>query len=168
MTFYKQTTNKSFGELVFDRHDVNKSGYISYEELKSICYDLGHYFTEEEMAMALCRLDSDGDGKLSLEEFKKWWRVYDRFSIFQLSPEKSKMLKDCINHFRYFDRNNNGFLEFEEYVQFHKNLIQNGYQKYLSDPIIDMETMDKNDDGLIRFNEYLNWLIDIGVLTTQQ
>lgn len=32
---------------IFDKHDQDKSGYICAGEFKALCYELGHYFTDE-------------------------------------------------------------------------------------------------------------------------
>ena len=59
---------------VFDQFDLNKNGTIDANELGALCRRyLGRDLTPEEEAAALLRLDSDGDGTVSFEEFEVWW-----------------------------------------------------------------------------------------------
>jgi hypothetical protein len=59
---------------VFDQFDLNKNGTIDVNELGALCRRyLGRDLTPEEEAAALLRLDSDGDGTVSFEEFEVWW-----------------------------------------------------------------------------------------------
>lgn len=34
---------KPLSKIVFDKYDVDESGYIDVYEFKYLCYDLGHY-----------------------------------------------------------------------------------------------------------------------------
>ena len=53
---------------VFDR---NSDGFITAEELKHILSNLGEKLTDEELKDMIREADLDGDGRVSLEEFKK-------------------------------------------------------------------------------------------------
>jgi len=59
---------------LFAACDLNGSGFIEREELRAICNEL----TSEELADVFKQLDSDEDGKISLEEFNyrtTWYHV---------------------------------------------------------------------------------------------
>jgi Ca2+-binding EF-hand superfamily protein len=56
----------SIAEKIFDRFDVDKNGAISKAEIDSV--------RKQELA----RVDADGDGKLSLDEFQILWTELTR------------------------------------------------------------------------------------------
>lgn len=153
--------------IVFEKYDTDKSGFITHNELRNMCYDLGHYLTDGEMAMAIHKLDLNGDRKISFEEFRNWWRLIDRFSIFSLSESQTKLLSNAIEYFRYFDRNNNGSIDHQEFKSLHNDLIKNGYSNYLTNENDDFKKLDTNKNGTICFNEYIGWLVDIGIINNK-
>merc|ERR1711874_335418 len=53
-------------ELAFSALDRDNSGYISAKEMRKLSAKL----SEEELNALMVKLDSDGDGVLSFEEFK--------------------------------------------------------------------------------------------------
>ena len=56
---------------LFAECDLNGSGFIEHEELRAICNEL----TSEELSEVFKELDSDQDGKISLEEFADGFQV---------------------------------------------------------------------------------------------
>jgi calmodulin len=56
----------------FEIVDANKDGHISAPELKQLMKALGEEITEETAAEVVRRMDSDGDGEISLEEFSAY------------------------------------------------------------------------------------------------
>ncbi|DAZ96822.1 TPA: hypothetical protein N0F65_007083 [Lagenidium giganteum] len=61
----------------FDRYDVDHSNYIELPEFKTLLEELGVTASEERMAAYLEEFDGDQDGKISFEEFKRWWTKTD-------------------------------------------------------------------------------------------
>jgi len=57
---------------LFAACDLNGSGFLEAEELRTICNEL----TSEELADVFRQLDNDGDGKISLQEFADGFQVY--------------------------------------------------------------------------------------------
>ena len=53
-------------ELAFSALDRNKKGYISSKDLGKLTKKL----SREEVAALMSKLDTDGDGQLSFDEFK--------------------------------------------------------------------------------------------------
>ncbi|CAF0976427.1 unnamed protein product [Adineta steineri] len=53
----------------FRRFDHNRDGFIEAEELKNILSQLGRNFSNEEIRTMIQKVDRDGNGKISIEEF---------------------------------------------------------------------------------------------------
>ena len=63
-------------EQVFKHFDTDNSGNLDSSELKAAFEAAGRPADEETIASAIKALDTDGDGEISLEEFKAIaWRV---------------------------------------------------------------------------------------------
>ena len=77
---------------IFEKHDVNHDGKINKAEFRNICYDLGHYFSDDELEIAFALLDSDGSGELEKEEFLTFWRSDDRFERLRLTDAQHTTL----------------------------------------------------------------------------
>ena len=58
-------------ERVFDEIDTDKSGFIEPTELHGAFEKLGRKKTQREIKLAVEKLDTNGDGMISLDEFKK-------------------------------------------------------------------------------------------------
>ncbi|MBB5935856.1 EF-hand domain-containing protein [Streptomyces zagrosensis] len=60
----------------FERYDLDKDGYISAAEYKSVMAQLGDPFVTEPVAEAVIKsADTDQDGRLSFDEF---WAIQNR------------------------------------------------------------------------------------------
>ncbi|GKV05151.1 hypothetical protein SLEP1_g17193 [Rubroshorea leprosula] len=55
----------------FDLYDQDKNGLISSSELHLVLNRLGMKCSEEDCARMICSVDSDGDGNVNFEEFRK-------------------------------------------------------------------------------------------------
>lgn len=93
----KKTEQKSFKtiEEVFHSFDVNKSGYIDYDELKLCMKHFGAPFKdEEEASITFKSIDKNGDGKITEDEFLSWWNRLQRrqtrtlSDIYRISSDK--------------------------------------------------------------------------------
>ena len=156
---------KPLSRIVFEKYDADKSDSISRQELRKVCYDMGHPLSDEEEVMALGRLDTNGDGSISYSEFLAWWREKDRFAKFNLTDAQQTAILQCIQYFRYFDKDASGTLSADEFIHLHADLVRNGYGGYLSgNPEDDLQTLDTEGDGTVSLFEYAEWLIKIGAI----
>jgi hypothetical protein len=71
--------NTTFDQLVevirkvFTSFDKDGSGFIDHNELKEVAKELGRPLDAAELEECLKDLDLNSDGKISLDEFQKWW-----------------------------------------------------------------------------------------------
>ena len=57
-------------ERTFKRIDVDESGFLDRDEIKLLMLELGKDDSEKAIDLVMEQLDPDGDGAVSLEEFK--------------------------------------------------------------------------------------------------
>jgi hypothetical protein len=58
---------------VFVSFDKDSSGFIDPNELKAVSKELGRELDASELETCMKDLDLNKDGKISLDEFTKWW-----------------------------------------------------------------------------------------------
>jgi Ca2+-binding EF-hand superfamily protein len=155
---------KLVSQIVFEKHDADGSGFINAAELRSLCMDFGHYLSDEELSLAVKKLDVNGDGKITYSEFIQWWRQQDRFQLFKLDEQTSQVISAYINYYRYFDKDNSGSVDATEFRALHADLVKNGYGSYLTNADSDLAKLDTSGDGTVCFNEYIAWLVSIGAI----
>lgn len=127
---------------VFDRFDANRDGYISLTELQSVLRSLG--CPTDEAAAMMAAADGDGDGFISFEEFlsantagassarcledlREAFSVYDHDRNGLISAEElhrvlcsmgeNVSVAACKSMIRSVDKNGDGAVNFEEFVQ---------------------------------------------------
>eukprot|EP01091_Cochliopodium_minus_P010874 TRINITY_DN2980_c0_g1_i1.p1 TRINITY_DN2980_c0_g1~~TRINITY_DN2980_c0_g1_i1.p1 ORF type:complete len:169 (-),score=53.12 TRINITY_DN2980_c0_g1_i1:70-576(-) len=142
---------------IFDKYDKDHSGHIDIEEFASLCYELGHFLSEEEKSLAIQKLDVDGSGTISYKEFEPWWKNGDRFAKLQLSQDELETLRTATNYFKYFDSDKSGVLDRSEFSKLYEDMKKHNI---ISIPLEDcLKDLDNDNNGKISFNEYVDFLI---------
>lgn len=59
----------------FNNFDKNKDGSITVEEMRLILSKIGQHFTEKEIQDMIATVDTNSDGKLSFDEFKRLMKI---------------------------------------------------------------------------------------------
>jgi hypothetical protein len=82
----------------FSRIDADGSGFVDANELHLLMTELGNNYgwDEDKSAEALAAMDFDGDGRVSLAEFRRFWGEFcDLFSaIFGFFRLKTRFLEE--------------------------------------------------------------------------
>jgi Ca2+-binding EF-hand superfamily protein len=79
-------------ERIYKKYDANNDGKINRQEFQKICYELGHFLSEDELTIAFALVDSDGSGQIEKSEFKTFWQTDDRFKRLRLDDAQATKL----------------------------------------------------------------------------
>ncbi|XP_012838274.1 PREDICTED: calcium-dependent protein kinase 24-like [Erythranthe guttata] len=127
---------------MFQMMDTDKNGNLNFQELKDGLYMIGQPVADHDVQLLLDAADCDGNGMLNCEEFVT------------LAVHLKKINNEELLHeaFLYFDKNNSGYIEFEELQQ---SLLDDHFgptnDQVVQDIIFDAD-LDK--DGRISFAEF--------------
>lgn len=59
---------------LFDQMDSNKNGYLEYSEFSNACINIQSLLNDKHLKEAFRAIDSDNDGKVSLNEIKGFFK----------------------------------------------------------------------------------------------
>ncbi|KAL7128116.1 hypothetical protein ABFS83_14G294400 [Erythranthe nasuta] len=127
---------------MFQMMDTDKNGNLNFQELKDGLYMIGQPVADHDVQLLLDAADCDGNGMLNCEEFVT------------LAVHLKKISNEELLHeaFLYFDKNNSGYIEFEELQE---SLLDDHFgptnDQVVQDIIFDAD-LDK--DGRISFAEF--------------
>ncbi|KAJ3122665.1 hypothetical protein HK100_011893 [Physocladia obscura] len=147
----------SRAKQLFDRYDNDGSGSISISEFRNLCYDMGYFLTDKELALDIKLLDADGNGTLSYDEFIRWWKKDDRFLGLQLSDQEVETLNKYLSHFKRFDKDGSGIIDIREFKNLYIDLVKKKMAK--KSLMATLQDIDTNRDGKVSFNEYVQWAL---------
>lgn len=145
-------------QSVFNKYDTDQRGYLTPHQFTLLISRLGRYIKElrgVEFSTAQAvfgLLDTDGDKRISFDDFVGWWRSEDedsqRYSYF--IGEKGKLLRKAYGLYSSYVSETGNMT----YLQFNNMMDELGleHDEYTFD------LLDVNDDGLLSFSEFLQWL----------
>lgn len=127
---------------MFDMMDKDKNGNLSFDELKDGLSMIGHALPDTDVQMLMDAADIDGNGTLNYEEFIT-------MNVHLRKIESDEHLSEA---FRYFDKNQSGYVEFEEL----KDALSDDDSEASNDQVIKdiLNDVDLDKDGRISFEEF--------------
>ncbi|GMY32416.1 calcium-dependent protein kinase 24 [Fagus crenata] len=128
---------------MFDMMDTDQNGNLSFEELKEGLHMIGHSVPDPEVQMLMDAADVDGSGTLDCDEFVT-------MSVHLMKKIGGDELLS--QAFRFFDKNQNGYIEFEEL----RETMQDDKHGPNDDQFIEdiMFDVDLDKDGRISYDEF--------------
>ncbi|XP_022722444.1 calcium-dependent protein kinase 24-like [Durio zibethinus] len=127
---------------MFHMMDTDENGDLSFEELRDGLQKIGHCVADPDVRMLIDAADIDGNGTLSCEEF-----VTMAVHLKRISNDEH-----LSQAFRYFDKNQSGYIEFEELEE---ALLPDNHGPNNEQLIKDiMQDVDKDKDGRISYQEF--------------
>ncbi|XP_061369661.1 calcium-dependent protein kinase 2-like isoform X1 [Gastrolobium bilobum] len=134
-------------KAMFTNMDTDKSGTITYEELKAGLQRLGSKLTEAEVKQLMEAADVDGNGSIDYIEF------------ITATMHRHKLEKDdqLFKAFQYFDKDNSGFITRDELETAMKEYGM-GDEATIKEIISEVDTIisevDTDNDGRINYDEF--------------
>ncbi|KAG4973926.1 hypothetical protein JHK87_030747 [Glycine soja] len=127
---------------MFNMMDKDKNGNLSFEELRDGLSMIGHAIPDPDVEMLMDAADIDGNGTLNYEEFIT-------MSVHLRKIESDEHLSEA---FRYFDKNQSGYVEFEEL----KDALSDDDSEASDDQVVKdiLNDVDLDKDGRISFEEF--------------
>ena len=141
-------------------------GSISRDEFRSLCYDMGYYLSDDELAWAWTIVDKDGSGQVEYREFADWWKTSSRFEHLRvLDDEQMAIVCRLAERFQSQDTSNRGTLDRAQFAGLCQALIEDGIFDANEYRACQFEEIDQGRDGRIHFNELIAWFKHVGILT---
>ncbi|CAN0134881.1 unnamed protein product [Ectocarpus sp. 6 AP-2014] len=132
----------------FDNFDRNGDGTIDSVELATVLRSLGYSPTTDQLKKLMDKVDLDGTGDISFEEFVVLMRVGGMETDYE---------KEINGAFSFFDKNGDGQVDRQELAE-----IMRGLGDKLTDEEIDLliNAADKDRDGTISMKEFVTFMFD--------
>ncbi|KAJ4902034.1 Calcium-dependent protein kinase 19 [Raphanus sativus] len=131
-------------KTMFANMDTDKSGTITYAELKTGLEKLGSRLTETEVKQILEDADVDGNGTIDYIEF-----ISATMNRYRVEREE-----DLFKAFQHFDKDNSGFITRQELETAMKEYNM-GDDSMIKEIISDV---DADNDGSINYQEFCNMM----------
>lgn len=133
-------------QKVFNRFDANRDGMISSDELAGVLRALGSDPSDQEVDQMMAEIDSDKDGRVSLQEFAAFC---NGDSGSQFSAEDGE--RDLREAFEHYDQDGNGQISSTE---LHQILSRLGERCTVDDCARMIKSFDSDGDGYVSFDEF--------------
>ncbi len=133
-------------KAAFTLFDIDNNGTLDEQELGSLMRSLGQNFSNAELK----EITKDMNNKKINLEFHEFLEIMAEYR--KENDDKSKLIKA----FRYFDRNNTGYIEFQEF----KHVLTSIAEKLNHDEIEKLEEIARADqDGKFNYKELVKNMI---------
>ncbi|KAK7321816.1 hypothetical protein VNO77_32789 [Canavalia gladiata] len=126
---------------MFNNMDTDRSGTITYDELKSGLNKLGSKLSEHEIKQLMDAADVDQSGTID----------YQEFITATINRHKLEKEEHLYKAFEYFDKDNSGYITRDELRQALTE-YQMGDEKTIDEVIDDVDT---DNDGRINYQEFV-------------
>ncbi|XP_058072446.1 calcium-dependent protein kinase 19-like [Magnolia sinica] len=131
-------------KLTFTEMDSDKSGTITYEELKAGLAQLGSKLSEAQVKQLMSAADIDGNGTID----------YNEFITATMRRHRLERDDSLYKAFQYFDKDKRGFITRDE-LQRAMNEYGMGDQSSIEEIISEVET---DNDGRINYEEFYSMM----------
>lgn len=130
----------------FNNFDIDGNGSIDEGELGVVMRSLGYSPTNQQLKDMMQKVDTDGSGGISFEEF---------VAMMQLGEVETDFEKEIKEAFKFFDKDGDGEVTPSELAQ-----IMRGLGDKLSDEEIELlvKVADKDGDGTISIQEFIEFM----------
>lgn len=133
-------------KAAFTLFDLDQNGTLDEEELGSLMRSLGQNFSNAELK----EITKDMNSKKINLEFHEFLEIMAKYR--KENDDKSKLIKA----FRYFDRDNTGYIQFQEF----KHVLTSIAEKLNHDEIEKLEEIARADqDGKFNYKELVKNMI---------
>lgn len=166
---YALTCKNIDADDLFFELDVNRDDCVSYSELLSVFVNLDANITQSDCVSAFQQFDTDGNGYVSLQEFRDGIRrvsvqAVHPMNTFQPSPSplplrhiEEQLIEKTMVIFKQFDSDDNGFIDYLELTSALQRLDQ---ARWTPERILQlMRELALNGENRIRFEEFHRWAI---------
>jgi len=117
--FFPHGDPSQFADYVFNVFDVDKSGKIDFKEFICTLSVTSRGKLEDKLDWAFQLYDIDGDGKITYDEMLKIVEAMYKMvsSMVKLPPDEDTPEKRVKKIFKMMDKDENGFLDKEEFTE---------------------------------------------------
>ncbi|XP_061171967.1 uncharacterized protein LOC133181492 [Saccostrea echinata] len=172
----KKTDTEEEMREAFSIFDRSGNGYINAQELKYGMFYMGERLTDEEVDEMMKEADRDGDGRITFEEFRAVFDLFDGsqnevISIKNLEhvlktigkQPSSRELKDMI---RVVDPTGKGEISFEDFIKVMSKQIRNSDKE--AELMEAFRAFDTNRSGYISAGELRTVMTNMGEKMTEE
>lgn len=142
---------------IFHKYDTDRDGFLLVSDFIRLLLNLSRHVKELKgqpiilIANALFSIiDDDEDGKLSFEEFRKWWNSHDKYKSF--CSDKADQLLTAYKLFNNFTKESSNKLTHSDLCSLMEEL---GFEDF--DDLF-FDDLDVDNDGKVSFEEFCDWL----------
>ena len=136
---------------MFSLMDRDGSGKVSNDELRGLLHSQGYYPSETELVTMMGEIDADHNGEIDFEEFVEYYAK--RAGMSRTISQESRDIHDV---FKYFDKNDDGFVTATEIRQVMRELGRDISEEQAEQMIADV---DKEGSGRITYQRFKSMVL---------